>query len=357
MTFANTDSIKAAENMISLAEHEKKLIDMAREQLANGQLTATQRDEIGQILTSSTDCWHIYRQWRQLGRHTVGIHPDLYDELALSETSKVPGEVLWALPYRNPMVVYPHRPVVDLGQYGTRRILGFYLSGLRTMAPVTRESYDPATAAADTHDRDTEALRLTIYTEVVEPDDPETRLDYETFYYSIPRAGADTFEALCALISDRLVRYGSARPGLGDGSMLTEVEDLRTLLSPVLATVFYLCSTTLDAEPVSKTIVKRRTPAKRKPIRLVNVGWFLGPELASARRAAARNEFGKQNGNTVAGRQQRPHQRRCHFALRWTGKGRTVPRTVFIAPFWVHPELLDADSSTTLNPAGPMKKD
>lgn len=356
MPFSNTDSIRAADSMVTLAEHELELVEMARERLAAPGLTTEQRAEVNQVLTSSNDCWNIHRQWRQLGRHAVGIHPDLYAELALSETSKIPGEVLWALPYRNPMVVYPHRPIVDLGSYGTRRILGFYLSGLRSMDPVTPDNYDPATAAADTHDRDTQALRLTIYTEVVSANDPDTRIDYETFYYSVPRTGADTFEALCEQISDRLIRYGGSRPGLGDGSTFNRPEELRHLLSPVLATVFYLCSTTLDAQPVSKAIARRRTPPGRKPVRLVNVGWFLGPELASARRAAARAEFGDRTDTTSTGRQQRPHQRRCHFALRWTGKGRTVPRTVFIAPFWVHPELLDVDSSTTLNPANPKAK-
>jgi hypothetical protein len=35
-------------------------------------------------------------------------------------------------------------------------------------------------------------------------------------------------------------------------------------------------------------------------------------------------------------------------ALRWTGKGRTVPTTVFVSPCWIHPELIDAVDSETI---------
>ena len=351
--YSSQDAVSMANRMTDLAEHELELIRIATERRRAPGLAPDSRDEVDQILASSSVCYEVYRNWRHFGRHTVGIHPDLYDELSLAGSSRVPGEVLWALPYRNPMVVYPHAPLVDLGDYGRRRLLGFYLSGLSRTEPIALGG-DPALLAgviADTHDRSTVALRLTLYTEVL--DEQGRAVDYETFYYSVPRSGADTFAELCEQISQRLLRYGGARPNLGDGAALTQADLLAKMLEPVLATVFYLCSTTVDAQPVSKTIVRRRTPKKRKPVDLVHVGWRIGPELSRLRRASVATSPRDAGGPA---RQQRPHQRRCHFALRWTGPGRTVPRTVFIAPFWVHPELLGLDASTTLNPAKPPRR-
>lgn len=317
--YTTSDAIAVADHLIGLAEHERQLVDTARESLAAPGLNFRTQAQIRQVLHTSRDCHQTYLNWKNFGRHTININPDLYRELSLAETSAVPGEVLWALPYRNPMVVYPHKPLVDLGTYSRRRILGFYLSGLTSTEPrLSIDAENQPSPIGDTHDRSTTALRITIYTEVLDENDQPC--DYETFYYSIPRSGTDTFADLCTQITDRLIRYGGSMPRLGDGLTMTDPEMLATMLSPLLATVFYLCSTTVDAQPVSKTIVRRRTPKKRKPVDLVHVGWRIGPELSRLRRAS------------VA----------------------TSP--VFIAPFWVHPELLGVDASTTLNPAKPTRK-
>ncbi|MEX1211103.1 MAG: hypothetical protein WEA35_09570, partial [Candidatus Nanopelagicales bacterium] len=111
---------------------------------------------------------------------------------------------------------------------------------------------------------------------------------------------------------------------------------MRAQLSLALGSVMYLCSTVLDAEPVPSSRIKRVWDAKLSKVpNLINVGWRIGPALSAARAEARQKEATSQPGRTLP-----PHQRRAHFKTVWTGQGRTTPKTVFIAPYWVHKEQM-----------------
>lgn len=65
--------------------------------------------------------------------------------------------------------------------------------------------------------------------------------------------------------------------------------------------------------------------------------------MTAARAQARDKEASEQPGRTLP-----PHQRRAHFKTVWTGEGRSVPKTVFIAPYWVHKDLLHLVDTKTV---------
>ena len=120
-------------------------------------------------------------------------------------------------------------------------------------------------------------------------------------------------------------------------------EFMRTIYSLVLGSVLYLCSTVLDTEEVPKSRVRRSMGKERKPFAVTNIGWKIGPALSRLRR---QGESGKKS--TPTGRRLPPHMRKCHFKVVWTGQGRKIPKTVFIAPYWVNKDLLQEGGAPTV---------
>jgi hypothetical protein len=113
---------------------------------------------------------------------------------------------------------------------------------------------------------------------------------------------------------------------------------LRQVLSTIVATLFYLCSTTLEAEkvPASATASFRKTIA-RKPLSLYRIGWTTGAALTRYRQARSR---WKESEQSDLGHQQDPQHRRAHLKVVWTGKGRSVPKLVLVTAYWTHVERL-----------------
>ena len=154
------------------------------------------------------------------------------------------------------------------------------------------------------------------------------------------------------IVDSKVANYGwSAEPSRGvrvqnwqDSGQPAREAFMRAQLSITLGSVMYLCSTVLDAQPVPKSRIRRSWgPAVRQVPNLINVGWRIGPAL-TAQRAAAREK----EASALPGRTLPPHQRRAHFKTVWTGEGRSIPKTVFIAPYWVRKELLHLVDTKTV---------
>lgn len=117
---------------------------------------------------------------------------------------------------------------------------------------------------------------------------------------------------------------------------LDEGEMACYLLQFVLPHVLYLCTSAPDISERRPTKRGKNAPTSRCRFvsRTFDVGARVGAQLRLARQES--NPSASSGGG---GRPPRPHVRRAHWHLYWTGKGRAVPRLN-----WVAPTLVNASS-------------
>lgn len=284
--------------------------------------------------------------WRKEGRQVLAIHPDLLAEVKLATSVKIEPEIYRTIPFLNPLVVFPEPP--EIPSWGAEdekaRVLGFFIYGRSFRSLFIGHELDSAlnegTLILSSHDPDMEKLGLVIVTEILDKHSGEGK----TFEYN--RTSLDLSRPLSIKeIADELVKtYNWSDMGISPTATRQSREQfMREIYSLVLGSILYLCSTVLDAEVIPKSRIQRAQGKGRKPIKLTNIGWKIGPALSRLRR-----EHGERSKSTPTGRKMPPHMRKCHFRLVWTGVGRTIPKTVFIAPHWVNRHLLNGDGPTTV---------
>jgi len=131
--------------------------------------------------------------------------------------------------------------------------------------------------------------------------------------------------------ADRQVATMDIRKGLmlpNQGSFNSQTEMMVALLTPLVCLTLYLCSTNADISHrgVPRPHPTRPLPTKtKKGLRLFpaekQAQWDVGWRIGSALRAA-RDVFERGDGGGEAGRGSvRPHTRKAHFHLYWTGEG------------------------------------
>lgn len=298
--------------------------------------------EVDKLMESCRTAKGICDGWRAEGRQVLAMHPDLMAELRTSTSDKITGEVFRTLPYINQLVIFGDPPIVfktrDLKEpvVANRaeqfQLLGYFTFG-KTLTGVLTTTHDP------------DATQLGCMVILAVLNDSGKVVDWEFDKISLPFDSQEmTIEQWGRSVSGRFQwtsdMYGNRSEHESVGS-----EFLSTLLTHIVGSLMYLCSTTLDAEKLPTKAAAKIKSTERKPIRFTKVGWKLGPALTKARKA---NDRERQTGNGVP--IMMPHQRRAHFAIRWTGKGKTVPRLTFIAPTWVNRHLLDEDGIRTVHP-------
>ena len=69
----------------------------------------------------------------------------------------------------------------------------------------------------------------------------------------------------------------------------------------------------------------------------VEVGSYIGGVIRMGRKAAQGSDV-VESGTSGSGASKRPHMRRAHWHLYWSGEGRKVPRVKWISPIFVHGE-------------------
>jgi hypothetical protein len=291
-------------------------------------------------------------KWRKNGRQTLAMHPAIVEESRLAGSDKVPGEVLRALPYLNPMVIFSDPPVFDSwakrmgislhsGLYKARkedrmRFLGFLTYGVRSVRTeeLVAQRHDIIELTLlDTHDPDAQLFGVLCFFEII--DDAGQALDLECNSLSFPFSKTAT---LAEFVDDMTGRFS-----WGGGVPQRDTSEgkawMAEIMEVIVGSLFYLCSTTLEAEKVPASVSKHLAKGiARKPLSLYRVGWTLGAALTRYRKQYPPRWQESQQGDVH--HQQDPQHRRAHFKTVWTGPGRRIPKTVFISPYWTHRERL-----------------
>jgi hypothetical protein len=343
---STTAAIESAEKILRCAEGQ---VPYARSIRDGERLSASASMKASIIRTDDA-----VRLWRQVGRQTLVMHPAIVEECRVASSDRVPGEVLRHIPYQNPMVLFADPPtftswVTDTGatphwkvpyhEEAAMRLLGFIAYGLTDGV----EFGDPAAYSADmtsTHDPDAQFFAADLIFEVI--DSQGHHLDVEMSSVSLRFTESGTLR--------ETVEYCLRRFGL-DASMPLDGNDAlkrwwREVMSTVVGTLFYLCSTTLEAEkvPASATAHLKKTVV-RKPLSLYRVGWTTGAALTRYRQS--RRQW-KPSEQSDVRHEQDPQHRRTHHKVVWTGKGRTIPKTAIVWAYWTKKHLLAQQGTNTI---------
>jgi len=306
-------------------------------------------DTIDSNAIGVAQCNRVEKLWRSQGRQVLAMHPELTAEVRMATSAKIEPEVFRTLPYREPLVVFPGGiEIPSWKDHEQMRCLGFFTHGridrsdrfdVRPGATLD-EVFDEAVTITSTHDPDSQAFSVIIVNLVTGQRDPILEYNRVTF----PLSGPITLKEI---IDQKVANYGWDDKRVNDwrdGDTIAQQAFMRSQLAAMLGTVMYLCSTVLDAESVPVSRIKRAWgDTTRKPPNLINVGWRIGPALSAARAESRTKQASDQPGRTLP-----PHQRRAHFKTVWTGRGRTVPKTVFIAPYWVHKDQMHLVDTKTV---------
>jgi hypothetical protein len=257
------------------------------------------------VMKTAVTVQAIHRIWSR-NKVVHSVNPHMADILASSAADRMPGSLFSKQPYSDPMFVFP-QPIPVTTTNGTPGILlGFYVVGQRLVGEHR--------ILCSTHHEDSTRARVPVGQGMFTVEDVLDRT-LENYY--------------------------------GEEDMLTEVNQLREVLrdmvSRALGILVYTCTKQPDIVAVPPRAVRKRAGKANKghrapkPVRVVNLGWVLGPALDAARRVYER-DAPRNPGRT--GRRQRPHQRRGHMRLYWVGPGRQEPELKFIAPYEVSLDLL-----------------
>ncbi len=334
------DGIEAAKTILAGVANQRRILQLSQDYGV---------DKIDSNAIGVTQCNRVEKLWRAQGRQVLAMHPELTAEVRMATSAKIVPEVFRTLPYRDPLVVFPGGIKIPSWKNGEEmRCLGFFTHGridradhfdIRSGATLD-QIFDEAVTVTSTHDPGSKTFSVIIINLVTGRGDPILEYNRVTLPLDAP-------VTLKEIINQKVANYGWDGKRVDDwrdADKIAQQDFMRSQLAAVLGTVMYLCSTVLDAEVVPKSRIRRSWgPQHRQVPNLINVGWRIGPALSAARAEARQKE-----ASSLPGRSLPPHQRRAHFKTVWTGPGRSIPKTVFIAPYWVHKELMHLVDTKTV---------
>lgn len=336
MPTTNT-AITAAQHILSAVGEDAKVAELIKvNHPAVKHLNVFNRQNI----LRSTEVFHT---WKQIGRQVLAMHPEVVEETKVATSDSIPTDVLRTLPYMNPMVVYADPPEFKTwlakgvahpvtGQMETKmRLLGFLCYGTTErlgayQGPVVNaEQFILAT-----NDEDANRFGLLLVFEAL--DDDGKIIDIEMNSMSVYYGQTMT---LAEVVEDLLDRFHfDANINRGNPNAR---KWMRNVLGTVMGSLFYLCSTTLEAERVpTKATRHLGRSISRKPLSLYRIGWTTGAALTRYR--AVRSGSTSEQGDLT--HQQDPQHRRSHFKLQPCGKGLKERKLIFVSAYWTHRERL-----------------
>lgn len=259
--------------------------------------------------------------WESVGRQVLAIDSELVRSIRFSDSTAVVPQVFNTLPYNNPMVTFPDPPMLPAPSGRPEMgLIGFICLGLSSAGVV------------DTCDPD--CGRIVFVAILGDPNSPGH--EASMYMIQVPAVGdAMTLDEFAEDATRKLRMVGGPPPGEDDARFIRELSKI------LIGSLMYLCSTTLDAETVPRRAVQKSLSGNtRKPFVLTRVGWKIGAAL-SARRASG----GRATGT---GNEQGPQHRKAHFKTVWTGPGRSIPKTVFIHPYWTKRDEIEKTHVATV---------
>jgi hypothetical protein len=291
--------------------------------------------------------------WKRESRQAVAIYPELLTELHAMDTKTIVTEIVRALPYISPLVVFTEPFIIN--RYNPSnpdervRFYGFLTYGVpNTHEEIARGEnledlsipgvplefrdlkHDGAyKIVTTTSDPDIPRFGVLIVGDVIDGDGNVT--DFEMIRTSFP------IKSEPISLSDLSVWQISQFEWAVDAptSYEDQVGYMRSLMRIVLGSIMYLASTTLDRQSIPRRAIERRSWNMRKPPKIDLIGWKMGPMLGKLRR-----QYVEMRRKLGSGYEQLPQHRAAHFKSVWTGKGRTIAKTVFIAPYWTKLDML-----------------
>lgn len=251
--------------------------------------------------------------WR-LHKVIYRFDPDLAAELTARETlpGDIPAALLEHMPY--PCVYIASPPGVD--------------------------GCDGVFAFLEWDQRYPEAMELRMHYQFA--DDTIVQLYYQ--FASDRAALAERFAAN----NGETLRKIAADAGVTDEATLTRWRQCVESMPRHLSLLVYLCSDEPDLTRAADVPRRRGSGRVRTPnwADKIDVGSYIGSTIRMARRMAAPPET---SGGSHAS--PRPHMRRAHWHLYWTGEGRAVPCVKWLAPVFVRGD--GADTPTVTHPVKP----
>lgn len=310
----------------------------------------------------------ISQLWRKIGRQVLAIHPEIVNEVAVATSDKVPTEVLRTLPYMNPMVVYPIPPVFKSWRGDVKesmRLLGFFTCGAKNFFNGEALSDKPREDGFvmpgneqrlyATNNLDANRFAILVIMEILDEYDRPVDIEMNTLtlYYNTEMTLDETVESL-------LNRFHFYVPTT-DKHFKVARKWMKEVMSIIVGSLFYLCSTVLEAEEVPKKVVAKKVPKRiaRQPFSLYKVGWTMGAALTRYR--SSRTYSSSQQGDIT--HQQDPQHRKAHFKMQWYGPrregrcdkmrgmcscGGQHREMILVQAYWTHLESLGVEGVNTM---------
>jgi hypothetical protein len=293
----------------------------------------------------------IAKSWKMIGRQVLAMHPEVVDEVKIASSDKIPGEILRVLPYMNPLVVFASPPEFNtwirddsyLDRKGRTnvtedkmRLLGFMTYGTRIINNFVGKDTQDILA---TNDPDANRFGILVMFEALDATDRVLDVEFSniTIFF-------DKIQTLSEMVDSMMERFhwDETKDNKDKGKAK---KWMRQVLSTVIGSLFYLCSTTLEAEKVpAKAAGNLHRGISRKPLSLYRIGWTTGSALTRFRQSRT-NPTSEQMDQS---HQRDPEHRRSHFKMQPYGPGRTLRKLTFISAYWTHKERLGEEGVNTV---------
>lgn len=296
----------------------------------------------------------VAHSWRKIGRQVLAMHPAVVEEVRVASSDKIPAEVLRTLPYMNPLVVFADppafktwlkpgelHPITGLRET-SMRLLGFLTYGcanVRVNEPILHaDVVKPGTRIEQriypTNSAEANRFGMMLVLEALDEAGKVIDLEFNsmTIYFDQDLTLAET-------VDDLMSRYHWDSPQANSGDNARNRKWMRDVMSVVVGSLFYLCSTTLEAEKVPTRATRHLGKGiTRKPLSLYRIGWTTGAALTRYRqsRPPAWNESAQ--GDIT--HEQDPQHRKTHFKMQPYGPRNSLRKLIMVGAYWTKRDRL-----------------